>query len=134
MIQARFARWLDEWSRVWSLPALSERARFEPGRRLRTSLGRCHPSTGSIRLHPALLDEPEALLREVACHEAAHVAVFMQHGSAARPHGREWAALMVAAGYEPRARMDPARLSQTFREAVRPRVRRRRRRFRIRFR
>jgi len=122
MDHAKVACWLAEWARTWSLPALAGRAHFETSRRLRTSLGRCHPPTGRIRLHPALLDEPEGLLREVACHEAAHVAVYMRHGSRVRPHGPEWAELMVAAGFEPRARMNPALLSQAFRCAMRPRV------------
>ena len=122
MNQTKVASWLAEWARTWSIPTLAERVQLEISRRLRTSLGRCHPSTGKIRLHPALLEEPEELLREVACHEAAHVAVYLRHGNAARPHGPEWAELMRAAGFEPRARMKPAVLSQKFRRAVRPRI------------
>ena len=88
---------------------------------MRASLGRCHPADGRVRLNPALFDEPEALLREVVCHEAAHVAVYLLHGNFARPHGREWKELMVKAGFEPRVRMNPAVLSQKFQRAVRPR-------------
>jgi len=121
MNHTRVATWLAEWARAWSLPALVERAHFETSRRLRTSLGRCQPSSGRVKLHPALLDEPEELLREVVCHEAAHVAVYLRHGHAVRPHGAEWAELMVTAGFEPRARMRLAVLSQKFRRAVRPR-------------
>ncbi|MDH3786673.1 MAG: SprT-like domain-containing protein, partial [Acidobacteriota bacterium] len=115
--------WLDEWSQTWSLPTLPQRAHFETSSRLRTTLGRCHPVSGTIRLHPALLDEPEALLREVACHEAAHVAAYLRHRRRIRPHGREWAALMTEAGFEPRARLDPARLSEKCRQATGPRGR-----------
>ena len=108
-------------ARTWSVAALAERTHVETSARLRTSLGRCHPPTGRIRLHRALLEAPEELLREVVCHEAAHVAVYLCHGNAARPHGPEWAELMAAAGFEPRVRMDPAVVSQKFQRAVRPR-------------
>jgi predicted SprT family Zn-dependent metalloprotease len=65
------------------------------------SLGRCALRTGDIRLNARLLDGPEAALLEVACHEAAHAASYILHGPKARPHGREWKALMRAAGYQP---------------------------------
>lgn len=114
--------WLGEWSRAWCVPGLETRIHVETSRRLRTALGRCHPAAGTVRIHPHLLAEPLELLREVVCHEAAHVAVHVLHGRAVRPHGSEWARLMRVAGYEPRARMDPARLSRSFRASVRPRV------------
>ncbi len=113
--------WLAEWARTWSLPTLAERARLETSSRLRTSLGRCYPSTGRIRIHPALLEEPEELLREVVCHEAAHVAVYLRHGKHTRPHGPEWVELMTAAGFAPRVRMNPAALSQNFQRRIRTR-------------
>ena len=105
MTNAQMVIWLTEWARVWNLPALPESVRVEFSPRIRRSLGRCHSRKGIIRLNPALLsvgpdgkDDHEALLREVLCHEAAHVAAYLLHG-AVRPHGPEWGGLMRAAGY-----------------------------------
>jgi len=117
----QLSSWLVEWAGAWSVPDLADRVHFEMSSRMRTSLGRCYPQTGKVRLNTALLDEPEELLREVACHEAAHVAVYLLHGNAARPHGREWKELMAAAGFAPRVRMDPTLLSHRFQRAARPR-------------
>jgi predicted SprT family Zn-dependent metalloprotease len=124
--------WLEGWGQTWSLPQLTNVTRVEVGVRLRSSLGRCQPSSGLIRIHPTLLgdtkgakgdarNEPdESLLKEVLCHEAAHVGVYLLHGASVRPHGPEWARLMRAAGYEPRARVDPNILPASFRTASRP--------------
>ena len=120
MILPNIRDWLDEWSRLWSVPQLPKKLQITPNPRLRNSLGRSHPATGRIHLHKQLADEPESLLREVVCHEAAHVAVHLLYGRRVRPHGPEWARLMRTAGYEPRVRMDTARLSPTFQAAVRP--------------
>lgn len=112
--------WLEEWASVWSLPDLAQHARFETSGRLRTSLGRCQPQSGRIRIHPALLDEPEAMLREVLCHEAAHIAVHLRHGRDVRPHGWEWRECMREAGYQPRARIHVDGLSESMRAALTP--------------
>jgi predicted SprT family Zn-dependent metalloprotease len=102
--------WLAEWAVVWGIADLADRVRVEPGRRLRRSFGRCRPSSGQVDILPALFEPEYAdLLREVVCHEAAHAAAHLLHGRV-RPHGREWQALMAAAGYEPTTRMDPRRL------------------------
>ena len=114
--------WLEEWARTWSMPELPQHTRFETSSRLKTSLGRCQPQSGRVRIHPALLDEPEAMLREVLCHEAAHVAVHLRHGRAASPHGKEWRQLMSDAGYQPRARIHVNGLSESMRAALTPKV------------
>jgi len=115
--------WIRDWQLRWGVSDLADRVRIEPGPRLRRALGRCHAARGLIRIHPALFEEPEAFLREVVCHELAHVAVHRLHGSAPRPHGREWAALMRAAGYEPRARVPVSQLPAAMRVATTPRRR-----------
>jgi len=124
MDEATVGGWLTEWSSAWCVPDLAGVVRIEISRRMRRSLGRCHPRTGLIRLNAALLGEPEELQREVLCHEAAHVAVYLLHRNrnGVRPHGLEWKQLMRAAGFGPRVRMDPARLSRKSQEAVRPAV------------
>jgi predicted SprT family Zn-dependent metalloprotease len=43
---------------------------------------------------------------EVLCHELAHIALHERHGRHARAHGKEWAALVRAAGFSPTARLD----------------------------
>lgn len=89
------------WARRWGLPGLEDgvRVRFNP--RLRRSAGRCSPATGEISLHPALASAPPQSLATVLCHELAHVAAYQLHGRAARPHGPEWAELVIQAGHRP---------------------------------
>src|SRR5689334_9520669 len=96
---------LTEWSQVWRATELSMSVtvRFEP--RLLRSLGRAALADGQISLHPSLRDASPALLREVLCHEVAHVVAFRRAREAGsrrpRAHGAEWKALLHAAGYEP---------------------------------
>ena len=73
--------------------------------RMTSSLGRCYPASRRIHLASWLADADPRLLAEVLCHELAHQVVHDRHGRRARPHGREWRALMRAAGFEPRTRM-----------------------------
>jgi len=90
------------WAKRWRTPGLSRRLVVEYSPRLRQSLARSLPSRRLIRLNPVLrLPENEALLPEVLCHEAAHVAVFELHGPRCRPHGPEWSRLVKMAGFTP---------------------------------
>jgi len=115
--------WLIEWAGIWNSPELLDRVQVVPGKRLRTSLGRCQPATGRIQLHPALFAlEGHALFREIVCHEVAHVAVHLLHGEKVRPHGAQWKELVAAAGYPPVARMDPLRLPRQVQSALQPTV------------
>ena len=111
-----YEAWLAAWAVVWDLPELPWRVRIVFSQRLQRSLGRCSPRTGSIRLNPGLLDGPPAALREVACHEVAHVATWVLHGRKAAAHGREWKELMQRAGYEPRVRWAEATVPAAVRE------------------
>jgi len=99
------------WAQLWGLPGLADEVTVEFSRRFRRSLGLCWPSEARIRLAAFLQEGDPALLDEVLCHELAHVAAYRLHGSRTRlrrrrirPHGPEWKALMVQAGYEARAR------------------------------
>ena len=69
--------------------------------RLRRALGRCVLATGRIDIRPDVASGPLSKLREVLCHELAHLAVHRLHGDSARPHGPEWRGLMAAAGFSP---------------------------------
>ncbi len=102
-------QWLGEWARLWKLPKRETPITVEFSNRLRSSLGRSYPQRGLIRLHTQLCSsdnegKEKVALREVLCHEAAHIAVFSIHGSDARPHGAEWQNLVRLAGFEPRVR------------------------------
>src|SRR5262245_18580038 len=67
--------------------------------RLRRALGRCVLATGRIHVRPDVASDRLSRLREVLCHELAHLAVYRLHGDRARPHGPEWRRLMAAAGF-----------------------------------
>lgn len=115
------ADWLAAWAVAWGVPGLPGRVRFETSCRMRRALGRCYPTRGLVRLNARLIDEDAELVREVVCHETAHLAAYLLHGPPSRPHGPEWSALMRAAGYDPRACFDTSRLSSRFLDATRPR-------------
>jgi predicted SprT family Zn-dependent metalloprotease len=114
--------WLSAWAVAWGLPELPYRVRIAFSGRLQSSLGRCSPRDGLIRLNPGLLDGAPAALREVVCHEAAHVATWLLHGRRAQAHGREWKDLMRLAGYEPRVRWSEAAVPPAVRDRRRPTV------------
>jgi predicted SprT family Zn-dependent metalloprotease len=115
-------RWFLAWAELWHVPKLASALRVELSPRLSRSLGRCYPAAGRVRVSPQLFDEPRETVREVLCHEAAHVATHLLHGPSVRPHGPEWASLMTMAGYEPKVAMDVASSPCLSRELGRPRV------------
>jgi hypothetical protein len=122
----RHHRLVAGWARAWGVPGLEERVDIAFSARFRTSLGRCQPATGRIRLAAFLLAGPDEILHETLCHEAAHAAVYELHGGGPRPHGPEWKALMRAAGFPARARV-PAELVPGLAPPRRRRARPRRR-------
>ena len=94
---------MTAWAEVWGVPGLERRVKLSWSGRMHRSLGRCLPTLGVVRINDQLAEGQEDLLTEVLCHELAHVAACELHGRLRRPHGGEWAALMRAAGYPPRA-------------------------------
>lgn len=114
-----FAQALRRWGVAWDLAGLEDRVRISFSARLRTTLGRCSPARGEIRVASFLLAGSGDLLHEVLCHEAAHVAAQELYGGAIRPHGPEWKALMKAAGFAPRVRIPIGELGH-LRRHVRP--------------
>lgn len=92
---------LEGWCHLWGAAGLAPEISLEISTRMTRSLGRCYPDRQLIRIADFVLEESEELFREVLCHEAAHLAAYQLHGKSIRPHGREWKALMVEAGYEP---------------------------------
>lgn len=98
---------LDEWGKIWGVPGLSGKSTITVEGRLKTSLGRCCPGKGLIKMNPVLLKPGnEALLEEILCHEAAHLAVRLIFGGKAKPHGPEWKNLLRKAGYAPRVKIE----------------------------
>ncbi len=95
------------WESTWHAPGLADLTRVTFSPRLARSLGRCVPATGRVTLTTRLRHGSRDRLFEALCHEVAHVAAYMLHGSAARPHGPEWAALVRAAGFDPRTHARP---------------------------
>ena len=89
------------WQSTWHTPGLADLTRVTFSPRLERSLGRCVPASGRVTLATRLRRASRERLLETLCHEVAHVAAYMLHGSSARPHGPEWAALVRAAGFDP---------------------------------
>jgi len=100
---------LTELGDLWGVENLDTQISVRFSARFRSSLGRCAPASGEIRLAACLKEADPDLLREALTHEAAHAAAYQIHGRTPRPHGPEWRELMRRAGYEPRARI-PAEL------------------------
>jgi SprT protein len=95
-------RLLARWGRAWRVAGLSTEVRVEFSARLTRSLGRCHPRSGIIRLHPAMQTEKHRDIRhQVLCHEAAHIATYRLYGARAKPHGPEWRGLVESSGFTP---------------------------------
>lgn len=108
---------------VWDAPGLVARVRVRASSRMTRTLARAFPATGEVRISTRVLEfAPEALLLEIVCHEAAHIAAFLIHGRRVRPHGREWRRLMQQAGYPPRVRLRTDALASFPQPARRPRV------------
>ena len=97
------------WQSTWHTPGLADITRITFSPRLERSLGCCVPATGRVTLTTRLRRGSRERLLETLCHEVAHVAAYMLHGTAARPHGPEWAALVRAAGFDPGTHARPRR-------------------------
>ena len=70
---------------------------------LTSTLARWIPPSNVLEIGAAAKSRSGRALREIIAHEAAHVVVWDQRSHTARPHGPEWASLMRAAGFQPRA-------------------------------
>ncbi len=91
------------WCSLWNVSTLVPEISVTISRRMSSSLGRASYTRQSIGLQHTLLDPTATeLLREVLCHEAAHLAAYRLHGKTIRPHGSQWKSLLSAAGYPPR--------------------------------
>ncbi len=117
---------VDGWCEQWQVESVSRTVRIEISVRMRSCLGRAMGSRRLVRLNAALLvPGGEILLREVLCHELAHIAVYELHGRRARPHGEEWKNLLRAADYAPRVTVHRQTIPDPVREMMRKPRRRR---------
>jgi predicted SprT family Zn-dependent metalloprotease len=90
---------------LWGVPALRERVRIIPSPWMAVTLAHAHPARNTISISTRALESgSDERIREVLCHELAHLASGMGHGRRVHPHGREWQELMRQTGYEPRVR------------------------------
>lgn len=97
-------QYLSKWSYLWGIEDLSSRVSIEVSTRLRSSLGRCNPQRGVIRIHQALRNPLYAdIFRIVLCHEVAHIAAYIIFGPSIKPHGAEWKSLAKKAGISTKA-------------------------------
>lgn len=99
---------LSSWAAAWRTPGLEKRIRLELSPRMRVALGRALPREKLVRINAAIVEHHPALVEEILCHEAAHVAVHELYRDYRQPHGPEWQELMRLAGFEPRVRMELA--------------------------
>ncbi len=76
VLSPHVGEWITEWASAWSVTDLASMVRVGFSDRLTRALGRCTPETGSIRLNRKLIKANHEILREVLCHEVAHVAVW----------------------------------------------------------
>ena len=85
----------ERCGQAWEIPDLARRVTIVYNPRLRTTLGQAILDDNRVELNVHLLRAyPDELLPTVV-HELAHLAVRMLYGNA-RPHGREFKALMRA--------------------------------------
>lgn len=96
---------LDRLCQAWAVGDLHEVVEFRFSDRLTHNFGHCIPAQGRITLARRLLEYPD-VLEEVAVHEAAHFESWRRHQSPGH-HDEDWAALMHAAGFEPRRSLPP---------------------------
>mgnify|MGYP001813649336 CR=1 FL=1 len=99
-------RFKSKYCQLWGIKPVKDEIVVEFSSRITRSLGRTQPAAKIIRLNPLLQTSLNHLLEEVLCHELAHVAAFHLNGDAIRPHGPEWQTLVLAAGFEPRVRIE----------------------------
>ena len=95
-------RYLSSLARIWKYPRVSQlNVVINP--RLKSTIARWLPPSDAIEVSVTARSRGTSAFHKILCHEAAHVVVWNRFGRTSRPHGREWAALMRAAGVEPRA-------------------------------
>ena len=91
---------------IWDVAEIADEIQVSFSNRITRSLGRTQPASKIVRLNPRLITSKRDVFKAVVCHELAHIAAQHLHGGSIRPHGREWQALVRAAGHEPCVQME----------------------------
>ena len=101
---------MDSWSHLWGLPNLSQEVTVRFNGRLRTTVARLLPRIDVIEVGPRFI-ALRSKRREIICHELAHAAANRRPRRGKPPHGVEWAALVLSAGFDPVSRLAVSRKS-----------------------
>jgi len=107
-IAAQLQNEADALARLWAIPSLPDRVSIRLNRRLKTTVARYKRDTRTIEVGVRFL-ALRARRSEILAHELAHAAVHIRHGRSALAHGKEWQALVKAAGVAARAKMTTTR-------------------------
>lgn len=101
---------LQQWGDGWQVADLSACTTVRFSTRMTRSFGRALYPQCQITIAARLLHGDSDLVREVLCHEFAHLGAHHLHGPAIAPHGDQWRALVGQAGFAPRVTLpdDPA--------------------------
>ncbi|MGR8920539.1 MAG: SprT-like domain-containing protein [Gammaproteobacteria bacterium] len=117
------ARRVADWFETWSLPGLDDEVTVRFSRRMTRSVGRCYPERRLLSLTAAVREMAPAAVFDILAHELAHLAAWEHFGRGARPHGREWQALVRAIGFRPAVSFDDAQALALMRAQAPPRTR-----------
>ena len=109
---------ISHWARIWTVPSLPTLVEIRPNIRLRSVVARYRRDTRTIEVGARFLSLRKRRT-EVLAHEMAHAAVDLKHGRVVRTHGKEWQALVIAAGFKPSVRLITDRLPSTQSAATR---------------
>lgn len=90
--------YLRSLARLWQEPAIA-RLRIAVNPRLVSTTARLRVSARLIEVNRRVVHLRPVALQEIICHEAAHAVIARRLRSSVRPHGREWAELVRAAGF-----------------------------------
>ena len=100
---------IRRWARLWTVPSLPKLVEIRPNFRLSTTVARYRRDQRAIEVGARFLAQRQ-FKAEVLAHEMAHAVVDLRYGRIARPHGKEWQELVIAAGYSPTVRLRTVRL------------------------
>ena len=105
-LMQRLAERIRAWFVLWGVEDSDSPVEIRVSTRMTRSIGSADGRRNRMTLAVWLFNQPEEIVNEVVCHEAAHLAVFRSYGTEPKPHGREWRTLMRHAGFPPRTRLE----------------------------